>query len=449
MFEDLSSRLEGVFKNLRGHGVLTEDNVRESLREVRRALLEADVHYRVAKDFVKRVEERAVGQDVLKGIHPGQQVVKVVHDELVQLLGGTLARPNITGSPPVPVMLVGLQGSGKTTTCAKLANWLKKQGRRPYLVPADPYRPAARDQLIKLAQANGHAVYQGPEEDPVEICRRGMQEAVSIAADVVLLDTAGRLHVDDTLMEELRQVRKAVKPKEILLVVDGMIGQDAVNVAEQFLEKLGFDGVVLTKMDGDARGGAALSIRAVTGVPIKFLGVGESADALEPFHPDRMASRIMSMGDVLTLVERAQESVGDEEAEALAKKMRKNTFDLEDFRSQLRRLKKMGPLSQIMGMLPGIPKEALSEVEKDGGKSLTRVEAIINSMTPAERTKPGILNGGRRRRIARGSGTSVREVNQLLKQFQDMKKMMQQMSRMTKGKGKGRRRGGFAGLAGM
>ncbi|MBZ0267096.1 signal recognition particle protein [bacterium] len=445
MFEDLSSRLEGVFRSLRGRGVLTEDNVREALREIRRALLEADVHYKVAKSFVKGVEERAVGQEVLKGIHPGAQVVKIVHEELVTLLGGTAAQPNITGSPPVPVMLVGLQGSGKTTTCAKLANWLKKQGRRPYLVPADPYRPAARDQLVKLARANGHLVYEGPEEDAVEICRRGMQEAVRNAADVALLDTAGRLHVDAELMDELKRVRGVVKPREILLVVDGMIGQDAVNVAEQFQEQLGFDGVVLTKMDGDARGGAALSIRQVTGVPIKFLGVGEAADALELFHPDRMASRILNKGDVLTLVERAQETVQEEEAEDLARKLRKNEFTLDDFRSQLRRLKKMGPLSQVLGMLPGVPKEALSEVEKDGGKSLKRVEAIINSMTPAERDKPSILNGSRRRRIARGSGTSVQEVNQLLKQFTEMRKMMKQMGKMKKGKGRGR----FARLPGM
>jgi signal recognition particle subunit SRP54 len=445
MFEDLSSRLEGVFKSLRGRGVLTEENVREALREIRRALLEADVHYKVAKSFVKSVEERAVGQEVLKGIHPGAQVVKIVHEEMVTLLGGTVAQPNISGSPPVPVMLVGLQGSGKTTTCAKLANWLKKQGRRPYLVPADPYRPAARDQLVKLARANGHLVYEGPEEDAVEICRRGMQEAVKNAADVALLDTAGRLHVDAELMDELKRVRAVVKPREILLVVDGMIGQDAVNVAEQFREQLGFDGVVLTKMDGDARGGAALSIRQVTGVPIKFLGVGEAADALELFHPDRMASRILNMGDVLTLVERAQESVEQEEAEDLARKLRKDEFTLDDFRSQLRRLKKMGPLSQILGMLPGVPKEALSEVEKDGGKSLKRVEAIINSMTPAEREKPAILNGSRRRRIARGSGTSVQEVNQLLKQFTDMRKMMKQMGRMKGKKGRGR----FARLPGM
>jgi len=446
MFEDLSSRLEGVFKSLRGRGVLTEENVREALREIRRALLEADVHYKVAKDFVKRVEERAVGQEVLKGLHPGQQIVKVVHDEMVRLLGGTASHPNITGSPPVPVMLVGLQGSGKTTTCAKLANWLAKQGRRPYLVPADPYRPAARDQLVKLARANGHAVYEGPEEDAVEICRRGLGEAVRHAADVALLDTAGRLHVDAELMDELKRVRSAVKPREILLVVDGMIGQDAVNVAEQFREQLGFDGVVLTKMDGDARGGAALSIRHVTGAPIKFLGVGEGADALELFHPDRMASRILNMGDVLTLVERAQDTVQEEEAEELARKLRKDEFTLDDFRSQLRRVRKMGPLSQILGMLPGVPKEALREVEQDGGKSLTRVEAIISSMTPAERAKPAILNGSRRRRIARGSGTSVQEVNTLLKQFTDMRKMMKQMKRM---KGKGRGRGRFAGLPGM
>jgi len=416
---------------------LTEDLVRESLKEIRRALLEADVHYKVAKDFAKRVEERAVGQEVLKGVRPGQQIVKIVHDELVELLGGTVARPNISGTPPVPVMVVGLQGSGKTTTCAKLANWLKKQGRRVYLVPADPYRPAARDQLIKLARANGHAVYEGPENDPVEICRSGVNAAVKSAADVVLLDTAGRLHVDDDLMRELSGIRAEVKPREILLVVDGMIGQDAVTVAETFKERLGFDGVVLTKMDGDARGGAALSIARVCGVPIKFLGVGEGADALEPFHPDRMASRILNMGDVVSLVERAQETVGADEAEDFARKLRKNEFDLDDFRTHLRRLRKMGPLNQILGMLPGMPKEAIKEVEKDGGRSLSRVEAIINSMTPAERAKPSVLNGSRRRRVARGSGTSAQEVNQLLKQFHEMRNMMKRMSKMKKGKGGG------------
>lgn len=436
MFEDLSSRLEGVFKGLRGRGVLTEENVRESLREVRRALLEADVHYRVAKDFVKRVETRASGQEVLKGLNPGQQVVQVVHDELVDLLGGTQAQANITGSPPVPVMLVGLQGAGKTTTCVKLAGWLKKQGRRAFLVPADPYRPAARDQLIKLAKANDHPVYEGPETDAVEICRRGMEAATKAAADVVLLDTAGRLHVDEELMDELKSIRRTVKPREVLLVVDGMIGQDAVTVAESFKESLGFDGVVLTKMDGDARGGAALSIRQVTGMPIKFLGVGESADALEPFHPDRMASRILNMGDVLSLVEKAQEHVEAEEAEQLAKKLRKNSFDLEDFRDQLRKVQKMGPLGQVLGMLPGVPKEALEAAEKDGGKSLRRIEAIINSMTPAERAKPTVLNGSRRKRIARGSGTSVQEVNQLVRQFDEMRKMMRKMGKM---KGKGRK----------
>ena len=335
----------------------------------------------------------------------------------------------------MPVMVVGLQGAGKTTTCAKLANWLrKKHGRKTYLVPADPYRPAARDQLIKLARQNDHPVYEGPENDPVEICARGQQEAIKAAADVVLFDTAGRLHVDDELMNELKSIRGKVKPREILLVVDGMIGQDAVTVAESFRDQLGFDGVVLTKMDGDARGGAALSVRKVTGVPIKFLGVGEAADELEVFHPDRMASRILNMGDVVSLVERAQEAVGQEEAEELAKKMQKDTFDLEDFRNQLRSMKKMGPLSQVLGMLPGVPKDALKEVEKDGGKSIARVEAIINSMTPTERTKPTVLNGSRRRRIARGSGTSVQEVNQLLKQFQDMRTMMKRMSKMQKGK---------------
>jgi len=430
LFEDLTTRLDSVLRSLRGRGVLTEDNVRESLREIRRALLEADVHYKVAKDFVRAVEGRAVGREVLKGIRPGEQVVQVVHEELVSLLGGTAARPNLAGSPPVPVMLVGLQGSGKTTTCVKLAKWLAKEGRRPYLVPADPYRPAARDQLVKLARAHDQPVYEESSADPVATCRAAMKAAVGQAADVVLLDTAGRLHVDEELMAELSAIRAEVKPREILLVVDGMIGQDAVNVAQAFSEKLGFDGVVLTKMDGDARGGAALSIRQVTGAPIKFLGVGEAADALEPFHPERMASRILGMGDVVSLVERAQETVEEAEAEELAKKLRKDRFDLDDFRSQLRRVRKMGPLSQLMGLLPGVPKDALKEVEKDGGRSLARVEAIINSMTPAERAKPAVLNGSRRRRIARGSGTSVQEVNRLVRQFDDMRKMMKRMSKL-------------------
>jgi signal recognition particle subunit SRP54 len=443
LFDDLTTRLDSVLKSLRGKGVLTEDNVRESLREIRRALLEADVHYKVARDFVKAVETRAVGREVLKGIRPGEQVVQVVHEEMVRLLGGTVSRPELSGSPPVPVMVVGLQGSGKTTTCVKLAKWLAKEGRRPYLVPADPYRPAAREQLIKLGRANGQLVYEGSSDDPVEICREGMKAAIGQAADVVLLDTAGRLHVDDELMAELSAIRAEVKPREVLLVVDGMIGQDSVSVAETFAEKLGFDGVVLTKMDGDARGGAALSIRQVTGAPIKFVGVGESADALEIFHPDRMASRILSMGDVLSLVERAQESVQAEEAEEIAKKLRKDRFDLEDFRGQLRKIQKMGPLSQLVGLLPGVPKDALKEVEKDGGKSLTRVEAIISSMTPGERARPSVLNGSRRKRIARGSGTSVQEVNQLIRQFDDMRRMMKRMNKMSKG---GRGVGGRARL---
>jgi signal recognition particle subunit SRP54 len=446
VFEDLSSRLEGVFRTVRGRGLLTEENIRESLREIRRALLEADVHYKVAKDLVARIETRAIGREALKGVRPGQQMVKIVHEELVEILGGTVARPNLSGTPPVPVMLVGLQGSGKTTTAAKLGNWLRKQGRRPYLVPADPYRPAARDQLVKLSRANGHEVYEGTEEDAVEICRRGLESAVRAAADVVLLDTAGRLHIDAELMAELSAIRTAVRPGEILLVVDGMIGQDAVNVAERFSEELGFDGVVLTKMDGDARGGAALSIRQVTGMPIKFVGVGESADALEPFHPDRMASRILNMGDVLTLVERAQETVKEEEAEELAAKLRKNQFDLSDFRAHLGKLRKMGPLNQVLALLPGVPKDALTEVERDGGRSLKRVEAIIGSMTPAERSKPGILNGSRRKRIARGSGTSVQEVNQLLKQFNEMRGMMRKMSKRSKRGGKGKRGGPLARL---
>jgi signal recognition particle subunit SRP54 len=438
LFDDLTSRLEGVFRSLRGRGVLTENDVRASLKEVRRALLEADVHYKVAKDFVKRLEERAVGKEVLKGLHPGQQVVQVVYEELVELLGGTVSPPNLTGSPPVPVMLVGLQGSGKTTTCVKLAGLFRKQGRRSFLVPADPYRPAAREQLVKLGTRAGHAVYEGTEDDAVAMCESGLAEAMRTAADVVLFDTAGRLHVDEELMAELRAVRDRVKPREVLLVVDGMIGQDAVTVSESFRDGLGFDGVILTKMDGDARGGAALSIRQVTGIPVKYVGTGETTDAIEPFHPDRLASRILNMGDVLSLVERAQETIAAEDAAALTERLRRDTFDLEDFRDQLRKLRKMGPLSQLMGMLPGVPKEALGEIEKDGGKSLRRVEAIINSMTPAERAKPGLLNGSRRRRIARGSGTSVQGVNQLIRQFDEMRRMMKRMSKLS---GK-RRKGG-------
>ncbi len=435
MFEDLTARLEGIFRGLRGRGVLTERDVQESMREIRRALLEADVHYRVAKDFVARVEAKAVGAGVLKGLHPGQQVVRFVHDELVELLGGTSSPPALGGTPPVPVMLVGLQGSGKTTTAAKLAGWLKKQGKRVLLVPADPYRPAAKEQLVKLARAAGHLVVEGPESNALEMVERGVVEAVRQAADVVVYDTAGRLHIDDELMEELRAIRAKIKPREVLLVVDAMIGQDAVTVAEEFQAKLGFDGVILTKMDGDARGGAALSIRTVTGAPVKFLGVGESADALELFHPDRMASRILNMGDVLSLVEKAQATVDEDEARALTEKMNAAEFDLDDFRTQLRRVQKMGPLANVLGMLPGMPKEALSAVEKDGGKSIRRVEAILNSMTPGERSRPAVLNGSRRKRIARGSGTTVQEVNQLVRQFDEMKRMMKMMTKMKKRKG--------------
>ena len=435
MFEDLTERLESIFKGLRGRGVLSEEDVRESMREIRRALLEADVHYKVAKDFVQKIEARAVGAEILKGLNPGQQVVRIVHDQLVELLGGTSSAPVLTGTPPVPVMLVGLQGSGKTTTAAKLAGWYSKQGKRAMLVPADPYRPAARDQLAKLARDAGHLVYEGTETDPVEMCERGWKEAVRLAADVAIFDTAGRLHVDDEMMEELRVIRSRVKPREVLLVVDGMIGQDSVGVAEDFRAKLGFDGIILTKMDGDARGGAALSIRAVTGTPVKFLGMGESTDALEVFHPDRMASRILAMGDVLSLVEKAQATVDEEEAKQLSKKIEKSQFTLEDFRTQLGRIQKMGSLASIVGMLPGMPKEALQAVEKDGGKSFKRIEAIISSMTPAERAKPAILNGSRRKRIARGSGTTVQDVNQLIRQFDDMQRMMKTMTKMTKRKG--------------
>jgi len=426
MFDALTGKLEAVFKKLRGRGVLKEEDVKEAMREVRLALLEADVNFKVVKEFTGRVQERAVGQEILQSLTPGQQVVKVVHEELVNLLGGAQAKLHLAPNPPTVVMLVGLQGSGKTTTAGKLARNFKKDGRRVLLVPADTRRPAAVQQLKTLASQVGVDAYTSDEQDPVSICSSAVKHAGKSLYEVVILDTAGRLQIDGPLMEELRRIKAGVKPHEVLFVADAMTGQEAVNIAETFNKEVGFDGAVLTKLDGDARGGAALSIRAVTGRPVKFAGMGEKLDALEPFHPDRMASRILGMGDMMSLIEKAQEAVSREEAEKLAKKLRKDDFNLEDFRDQLRQVKKLGGIEQIASMIPGLNKVKLPENET-GGRELAKTEAIINSMTPRERTDYTLINGSRRARIAKGSGTQVQDVNRLLKQFAEMRKMMKAM----------------------
>jgi signal recognition particle subunit SRP54 len=441
MFDSLTGKLEAVFKKLRGRGVLKEDDVKEALREVRLALLEADVNFKVVKDFITRVQERAVGQDILASLTPGQQVIKVVHGELAALLGGTQAKLHLAPNPPTVIMMIGLQGSGKTTTAGKLAKHFKKDGRRVLLVPADTRRPAAIQQLVTLAKQIGVDAYASDLTDPVAICKAAVKHAASSLFEVVVLDTAGRLQIDEPLMDELRQIKAGVKPHEVLFVADAMTGQEAVNIAEKFNSSVGFDGVVLTKLDGDARGGAALSVRAVTGKPLKFVGLGEKLDAFEPFHPDRMASRILGMGDVLSLIEKAQETVSHEEALTLAKKLKKNSFDLEDFRSQLKQVKKLGGLGNIMGMIPGLNKAKLADAQVDENE-LTKVDAIISSMTPKERTDYMIINGSRRARIAKGSGTRVQDVNRLLKQFAEMRKMMKSMSNGKMG-GMAKMLGGF------
>lgn len=431
MFESLSDRLSGVFRNFGGRGKLTEENIQSGLREVRLALLEADVNFKVVKEFVEQVKEKCLGQEVLKGVSPTQQVVKIVHDQLVDLLGGESASLDTSGSGPSVIMFAGLQGSGKTTSAAKLANYLRKHKERPYLVPADVYRPAAIDQLMVLAKQLDMPCYPSTTEmNPVQIARDALAEAKKMDATVILLDTAGRLHVDEPLMRELEAIKASVKPREILFVADAMTGQDAVNVAEKFNERLGLTGVVLTKMDGDARGGAALSIKAVTGAPVKFVGMGEKISELEVFHPDRVAGRILGMGDVLTLVEKAQSEFDADEVEALERKMRKASFNLEDFRTQMRRIKKLGSLESILKMIPGMSQisEKLAQArDMAPEKELARVEAIINSMTMAERHNPDIINGSRRARIAKGSGVTVAQVNQLLRQFEQMRKMMKNM----------------------
>jgi signal recognition particle subunit SRP54 len=434
MFEQLSERLESTFKRLRGQGSLTEDNVREALRDVRRALLEADVHFQVAKTFVKRVEERAIGRDVLKGLHPGQQVIAVVNEELIELMGGAPRRLKKAPTPPTVIMIVGLQGSGKTTFCGKLGLHLRKQKQRVLLTACDVYRPAAIDQLETIGKQIDIPVHANREtENVVAIAKGAVAAARDQAADVVVLDTAGRLHIDDALMQELRDLREAVKPDETLLVLDGMTGQDAVKIGSTFNEALGVDGVVLTKMDGDARGGAVLSIREVTGAPVLFVGTGEKPSDLAEFHPERMASRILGMGDVLTLIDRAQDAISEKDALEMEKKLRKSQFTLEDFLGQLRQIQKMGPLEDLLKMIPGVGSQ-MKDMKVDPN-AMKRIEAIILSMTPSERHNPKILNGSRRKRIGKGSGTSVQEVNQLVKQFTEMNKMMKRFSGMKKGKG--------------
>ena len=436
MLDSLTNRLTGIFDRLKGYGRLTEENIVEALREVRVALLEADVNFKVVKGFIDRVREKAIGQDVLKSLTPGQQVVKVVLDELTELLGGSGHRLAMAPHPPTIVMLIGLQGSGKTTSAAKLARHFQKQGQHPVLAAADIYRPAAMDQLRTLGSQLGVPVLGEAGQKPLEICVGAREEAARRGLSPLILDTAGRLHIDEEMLDELREIKKDVAPHHVLLVVDAMTGQDAVTVAEKFNTEVGIDAVVLTKLDGDARGGAALSVRSVTGRPIAFVGVGEKTDALEPFHPDRLAQRILGMGDVLSLVERAQASVDAAQAEALAKKIREETFSLEDFAAQLRQLRSMGPLGQILDMIPFFKGKALPKELEGEEKDLQKFEAMISSMTPDERREPSIINGGRRLRIARGSGTGVSDVNRLLKQYAQLKKMMKGLKHMEGRMGK-------------
>ena len=429
MFENLTDRLEGVFKKLRGHGILTEENIEEAMREVRMALLDADVNFKVAKDFVASIAEKAVGREVSKSLSPGQQVIKIVHQELVDLLGGDTQQIRLDGRQPVTIMMAGLQGSGKTTTSGKLARMLKEKGRKPYLVPADVYRPAAIEQLQVLGERIDVPVHPSSTDmNPVDICRMAMDAAAVQGCDTLIIDTAGRLHVDEHLMDELKEIRKAIHLSEILFVADSMTGQDAVTVADTFNQALEISGVILTKMEGDARGGAALSIKKVTGKPIKFVGIGEGLDALEIFHPDRVASRILGMGDVLTLIEKAEAVVDKKQADELAKKLQKNQFTLEDFLDQIQQIKKMGSLEQILSMVPGINKlKQLKDAPKPDERELAKTEAIIRSMTLKERRNHKIINPSRRQRIANGSGTDVADVNRVLKSYSSMLKMMEKM----------------------
>lgn len=431
MFEHLQTKIESAIKRIRGQAKITEDNIEEALLEVRNALLDADVNFGVAKQFIEDVKAKALGKEVQGKITPGQLIVKIIYDEMVALMGGTRANVAMSSQPPTIIMVAGLQGSGKTTFCGKLARHLKKQGKQPLLVAGDVYRPAAVEQLKLLAQQITIPVYAEEGKNPVALAQEAINYAKRYARDVVIIDTAGRLSIDEEMMQEAENIKKAVNPHEILFVCDAMTGQDAVNTAKTFNERLAFNGVVLTKMDGDARGGAALSIRAVVQKPIKFISSGEKLDNLEAFYPDRIASRILGMGDILTLVERAQSEISEEQAQELEKKIMRNEFDLNDFLEQLQQMKKMGSLRDLLGMLPGMDK-ALRNVQIDE-KAMSRVEAIIYSMTKQERKQPKIINGSRRKRIALGSGTTIQDVNRMLKQFEDMQKMMKQL---TKGGGK-------------
>jgi signal recognition particle subunit SRP54 len=431
MFENLSDKLQRVFKNLRGEGKLTAENMETALREIRVALLEADVHFRVVKQLIENIKQKAMGQEVLGSLSPGQQVVKIVHEELVKILGTHASKLRFANEPPTVIMIVGLQGSGKTTSTGKLAKYLAKNGHTPVMVSVDVYRPAARKQLSVIAREIKIPIYEGtPDESakPVDLARSGRREAVQTGRDTLLVDTAGRLHIDEDLMTELQQLKELLNPTEVLFVADAMTGQDAVRSAEEFHKRLGITGVILTKMDGDARGGAALSIRTVTDQPLKFVGVGEKFDALEPFHPDRVANRILGMGDVLSLIEKVEQNIDHKKAEEMQRKLIENEFSLEDFRDQLRQLRKLGPLESLLGMMPQVgPFKELKNMKVDE-KEITRVVAIIDSMTRQERHNHMLINGARRRRIARGSGTSVQEVNALLKQYAQARKMMKSFS---------------------
>ncbi len=436
-FENLSAKLQEVFKQLRGKGVLTEDDVKAAMREVKIALLEADVNFKIVKSFIKTVTERAVGVEVLQGLNPGQQVIKIVNEELIALMGSSQSRLTYSNRPPTVYMMVGLQGAGKTTSSGKLAGQLRKQGRNPLLVACDIYRPAAIKQLQVVGKNYGIPVFEmGTEVSPVEISKKALEFAAEQHHDVVLIDTAGRLHINEELMQELLDIKTAVRPQEILLVVDAMTGQDAVTVAGSFDSQLGVDGIIMTKLDGDARGGAALSVRSVTNKPIKYIGMGEKMEDLEPFFPDRMASRILGMGDVLSLIDKVQQNIDEQEAMEMQKKMRSNEFTLEDFLSQMQQIKKMGPLKDLMGMIPGMNGLNLDKAMEgvDTSKEMSKVESIIQSMTKEERANPSILNGPRKKRIANGAGRTIADVNRLLKQFEEMKKMMKQMNSMQKGK---------------
>ncbi|MCL2357036.1 MAG: signal recognition particle protein [Defluviitaleaceae bacterium] len=444
-FESLGEKLQNVFKKLRGKGKLSEADVKEAMREVRLALLEADVNFRVVKAFIADVTEKAVGHEILESLHPGQQVIKIVHEELIALMGSTQSQLTFSSKPPTVYMMVGLQGAGKTTSSGKLAGILRKQGKRPLLVACDVYRPAAIKQLQIVGKTYNIPVFEmGDKESPIVIAEKSLAYAAENNHDIVLVDTAGRLHIDEELMDELGQIRAKVRPQEILLVVDAMTGQDAVNVAQTFDEKLGLDGIIVTKLDSDTRGGAVLSVKKVTGKPVKYVGMGEKLDDMEPFHPDRMASRILGMGDVLSLIDKAQAAFDEKQAAELEKKFRENSLDLEDFLQQMQQIKKMGSIKDLLGMMPGVNQAALAGANVDE-KAMVHMEAIIQSMTPSERRDPSVLNGSRKRRIAAGSGRTIQEVNRLLKQFEEMRKMMKGLAGgMKKKKGLfGKLGGGF------